>query len=479
MKTAPLRIFVEIPPEFVSQAKYALAFLSASWGLRAEVIQDPGKRASCTLVYSSRQPVLRVEEQLAIPFDGVLYDPSTPCRTGEMDGRPIWMREGVVTGEADLIGATFRLLTLADESQVPARARDDCGDFLISGLPKERAESAGVPLADHHARILLERVLAHSPGLRERLLPRWPHGKTYAVCLSHDTDAVHIGHPWEMAAAMAKWITRRKKIYWEMIRSGLAHLHIPADNPYWGFPCWREYESSRDIRSCFYLAVPPRKCGRHLHDCRSTVFDGWVDWDPLRTMRDEGWEFGLHAAIRARSDPEEIALEKLAIEERLGTRIGGLRHHYLAIDHTDPSTTFRSHAGAGFIYDSSVGWKRCPGFRAGTSLPYEPYDPRSKGPIPLIEIPLCLMDNYVLTGAAGAASEKGASVVSAVSNAGGVVTLNWHTETFKVQVEFEEYQKALEGILGPILSDRDAWFATPIEVARWWRDRTESLRCEE
>jgi hypothetical protein len=468
-------VLLDIPTGFVPHAQYACGFFSDAWGLRVETTCDLSRRAAAHILYCAQEHELRLDGPITIPFDAALYELMTECRAADMGGRSVWCRAGAAPAAADLIAATFRLLTMAEEQQIRPVSRDSLGNFLIDALPPGRRTTIDMPLADHHASLLLEKLLQAAPQLRKHTVPRWPEGKKYAVGLSHDCDTMHPGHPREVAASAAKWLLRRKRVFLNMAVSGLKYRHSPMESPSWGFSGWRQYEEQHTVRSCFYLPPPPLACRRRLNDCKSDAFSAGIDWKVFQDLNGQGWEFGLHPVLNAKDNPEEFLLEKAALEERLGAPVEGLRHHYLAIDNLHPYRTFRKHAAAGFLYDASLGWQEKAGFRAGTALPFQPYDPELYAPLELIELPLTLMDTYVMNGDAARAVEAGVAIAGTVRDAGGAMMLNWHTETYCDRLLYRGYRTVLDSILQPLFTDRSAWFATPREIAMWWRSRRAAL----
>ena len=441
-----------------------------------EVTHGPGNVTGAHLVYARLSAGIAVRGAVAIPFDERLYDPHTVGAATVRDGYPVWGRHDAPSEGWDVIAATFRLLTLADEQQIDPAARDGLGNFLVGALPAERAAMVDEPLADNHAALLLDKLIKIQPDLREAREPRWPEGKRYAVCVTHDSDAMHRGHPRELATALTKWLVRRQRVFLDMALEGLKYRHAPMANPSWGFDGWRDDEARHGFRSCFYLAVRPLGCRRRLNDCKSDALVAGIDWSVFQQMRGEGWEFGLHPALDAQRDLDEIVREKRALEERLGAPLTGIRHHYLAIDNHHPWETFRKHLAAGFRYDSSLGWHDQPGFRAGTALPFRPFDPDAEEALDLIELPLAVMDCQVALGSVGTAEAQATLLADKVRQGAGVLVLNWHTETYCNRLLYAGYRTLYERILAPLLADGDAWFATPNEIAGWWRGRAERLR---
>lgn len=471
-------ILLDLPSDYILQSKFVLEYFSLSWGICIEVTMDPAELNIAQVIYTSdTEKRSDKDRQILIPFDVLLYDPTSICYSTHVDGRPVWTRQGSDPSEIDLIASTFRLLTLLDEQQIVPSARDYLGNFLVEDLPSGRQATIDVPLADNHASLLLERLLKIVPRLSETILPRWPEGKKYAICVSHDCDAMHRGHPREIITALGKWLVRRKRVYWDLAREGFNYRHSPMTNPSWGFNGWREFESKRDIRSCFYLAVRPLRCRRMLNDCKSDALVAGVDWQVFREMRAQGWEFGLHPSLNAKGDKEELSLEKRALEDLLEAPINGVRHHYLAIDNINPHLTFKKHVSAGINYDSSLGWQEKAGFRTGTALPSQPFDPETGRLLNLLELPLILMDTYIMRGDASQAVQSSLKIADTVRKSGGVLTINWHTEAYCNRLLFTNYLNVFDDIITPLLADQSVWFTTPGKIDAWWRSRIGALQC--
>ena len=470
-------VLLDIPSDFITQATYVFNFLANAWGLQIDVSCNKIALTSFHIYYGNRYQAPYCDGAIFIPFDALLYDSQTVCTYVGCDcSTGSWTVETRDT-DIDLVASTFRLLTMADEQQIDLSLRDRLGNFFVDALPAGRRGSIDLPLVDYYAAFLLNRLLRLTPELRSAILPRWPNGKKFAVCLTHDGDLTHMGSPLELATALVKGFVRRKRVFFDMAFEGVRYLRSPMDSSLWGFSGWAEYEMDHDMRSCFYLAVSPRKGMRRLNDCKSDVFSRGVDWKVFQSMQKQGWEFGLHPSLDARKDVEELMLQKKAVEERLEASIIGLRHHYLAIDNQNPHLTFEKHVAAGFSYDTSLGWQEKAGFRTGTSLPFRPYDPVRKAAFPLIELPLVLMDTYVMgQGDVELATKVGRRITGLVRDVGGLITLNWHTETHCSKYIFLNYLTVLKNILEPLLEHNDTWVATPLEIAEWWNYRNDKLQ---
>ncbi|PYU29039.1 MAG: hypothetical protein DMG32_01180 [Acidobacteria bacterium] len=276
----------------------------------------------------------------------------------------------------------------------------------------------------------------------------------------------------EMAYNLGKAVLRRDAISFRMFKDGFTYFRRPAANPLFGFPKWRRIEQPW-LRSCFYLFVRPKRLKRDLNDCRSTVANQPVDWRLLHSMADAGWEFGLHAPIHAKEDVWAFREGKEFIEQQLGRPVVGLRHHYWALDWGQPHLTFRRHVQAGFRYDTSIAWKDRAGLRAGTCLPFQPFDFGTDRALDLYEVPSAIMDGHIRTPGRqlGHAVGDSLAVIDIINQRGGVALLNWHTEAACNDYHYTGDLPVLLGIFERVLHDSDVWLATPQELVRHWHER--------
>lgn len=469
-----LLVGIDVPESYFNKACYVFELFAQAWGLGLKFARNTNQAVTCDILYTAQPGQIEAAGPVVIPFEEGLYGMGARCEVVRKDGLELYLGGGR-TG-SDLVAATYRLITLLDEALVPPEDRDRRGIFLVDKLPPNLREASRIPLVENHARHLLERLLRARPHLASQRLPRWPDGKKYALCLTHDTDAATLGAPRELLTNLAKFLLRREGVHGRMFLEGLRSRR--GANPYFSFPGWGRYESAHGLRSCFYLFVKPLRCKFDLNDCKSDVFTSKVPLDDLKRLARSGWEFGLHPAINAKTDIDEFIHAKRLIEDRLETHVYGLRHHYWALDWAKPYLTFRKHVNAGFRYDSSIAWRDQPGFRAGTCLPYRPFDPARDKTLDMYELPACLMDGHLISGSQTKPNivTEGIAVLSQVKSQGGVAVLDWHTEAFCNAYLYQGHLGVLQQILADFLQDADVWLASPWEVVKWWHQRSLMLR---
>ena len=455
----PLRILLDIPEEYRSRAEWVLSHASTVWGVPVDAApSSPAADVAYSATSGSAPAAWR--------FDPSCYQPGGSFGVQSHGGALVWAGG---TESPDLLGGIYRLLTLLDESSIPSEQRNALGVFNTAALPESRRAVLDRPLVEHHLDELWKLVMEVRPDLQR--VPRWPDGNRWACVITHDTDAVSLGRTRELAYNAAKLIVRREPVRLTMMLAGLRHRRAPISDPYYGFPEWRSLEAARDVRSAFYLFVLPKGMRRHVHDSRSSVTDPGIDLAPLREMADAGWEFGLHASIHTRTEPEGFRRSRELLEAHLDRPIHGLRHHYWALDWKRPWQTFHQHAAAGFRYDSSVAWRDVPGYRAGTSLPYRPWDPEQRRPIDLWELPAAIMDGHFLEHRSTGTEESVLSVIEETRSVGGMLVLNWHTESANQAFTRAGFRDAFERILTKVSEAGDAWITTPVQLLDHWETR--------
>lgn len=453
---------------------YTLSELSVRWGIPVTFTDNP---ARCHLLYSSHPSADNDKKSLWIPFDPSLYQPKTQCQIYRVDGFHCWgPQRATDPGQIDLIGGIYRLLALLDETQVSESDRNSLGIFNAASLPLSRRSAINIPLVEEMAELLLLRLKKTFPELKLTPRPRWPMGKRWALVLTSDTDSIHLGDWRDILYNFGKWLLRRNKVYLEMVGAGIKSRGRLKDNPYFNFPRWSEWLEPWGVPITFFLFLQPRGVPRHLHDCRTSVDNQPVEWEMMKQLTRRNVEFGVHPSIFSKNETRAFQEARKWLEEKLQQPVKGLRHHYLALDWREPWKTLRKHQEAGFLYDSSLGYRDTPGFRAGTSLPYRPIDIESNEVLNMIELPMFAMDSQLALNnnyASSPPADIGEVIrgIEQIKKWGGVVVLNWHQEGFWNRGLTRGYFDWLTIILDRFLPDEECWLTTASQVAEHWLAR--------
>ncbi len=312
--------------------------------------------------------------------------------------------------------------------------------------------------------------------------PRWPDGKPFAVCLTHDVDAVSLYSLKQSLrsrkAQLLNGVGAFQKVM-SLVSVGIdlarAGIRSGQKDPLHCYERWLEVEKEVDAHSTFFFwpglsAVTKRyhtDCTYELYD--SVVFDNQrcTVAEMIREIDRQGWEIGLHPSWYSFDDADELKRQKETLENALGHEIVSVRQHYL---HYDIRVTPAVQAEAGFKYDSTLGFNDNIGFRFGTCYPWNLYDLKIKKRLPIKEIPLIIQDGAMLAPTKGMRLDEGTAfqyikqIAKTVEKVGGVLTLLWHPNSIIKPDWWNLHLRTLE-----YLKKKNAWFGAVREVGERYK----------
>lgn len=335
---------------------------------------------------------------------------------------------------------------------------------------KQTPKKVSPPLVDFYEYILFNLILQ---GCNEVSIPfirksYWPSGKKFAVCLTHDVDEF---------VKTYQWVTRPLRYAGKGDIRGIKNQmksfsrKLRGREPYWTFEDIIKKEKSLDVRSTYFFLKESgkksllRKESWHLYGRSHSLREPHVI-ELMQRLSQDGHEIGVHGSTFSYENPELLSSEIKEIEELTGASVTGIRQHRLNLK--CPETwTYQSEAG--LLYDTSLGYKAGDGvgFRWGTCFPFHPQS--TNGLLPLLEIPLALMDVTLQNESVGSGWDICTGIVEQVKTCGGVMTLLWHPAIFN-ELEFPEigtwYWKIIQ-----VCKEDDAWITTGRDIASWWQNR--------
>ncbi len=281
------------------------------------------------------------------------------------------------------------------------------------------------------------------------LSPEYPHGKKFAVCLTHDIDAIKQTLTNCAVESVKSTIKGNYKHSLQYTISGLDK----KQHPFRDFERIMEIEEKHDAKSSFYfLALKPGE--------KDYNYDLEEVGDEIRDISDNGWEVGLHGGHESYNNLKVMMQEKKLLENVLGEKIVGYRNHYLRFKTPD---TWELLSKAGFKYDTTFGYSDCAGFRNGMCHPFRPFNLNTGKEIDILEIPLVIMDRTILDYMR-LNSEKAwkltKQLIDRVEQHRGVITILWHNSSMD-----GDYLKFYERIL-KYCSDKNAWMTSGEEILK-------------
>lgn len=342
----------------------------------------------------------------------------------------------------------------------------------LTHLKEGKKDIIAVPFVDYYCDFLLSSLqMIHNeqniPLVHKAL---WPEGKNFALFLSHDVDELKKSYQW----ITQPWKhTKTCNIYGLYNQYLSLKQKVRGIEPYWTFEQLMRIEDELGVKSSFYflnekgiVRITNRKTWRHL--------GRRYDWNSpqvktiMNKMYCDGWEVGLHGSFYSYLDHEKICSEKNALEKVIGVSgIVGVRQHNLNIKIPD---TWIGQEKSGLLYDTTLGYNDCIGFRWGTCLPFHPYIPDEKRTLKLLEIPLIIEDLPFFRNS----NRRGDAlkIIKEVMNQHGVLTLLWHHTVFN-DFEYPGWSNAYKQII-EFCKKREVWITTGKNITQWWLQRENS-----
>jgi peptidoglycan/xylan/chitin deacetylase (PgdA/CDA1 family) len=313
---------------------------------------------------------------------------------------------------------------------------------------------------------------------------RWPDGRPFAICLSHDVDLVSDGvTPGQALRSMRlAWLgdgrSARDRAL-RFARPGVRAVRALRDGISTAprtdaLERCLEIEKRNDVSATYFFTAYPGGDG-HRFDCVYDFGDrcrfggsATTVAELMRSVDRDGFEVGLHGSYNSALLPGRLAAEKAAIEQATGLSVTSTRQHFL---HWDIRRTPTLQQDAGFSADSTLGFNRNIGLRSGTSLPFRLFDVDADCAFELVELPIVVSDPALLRGDAlelgpELSRETLRAMLDRVSAVGGVATLVFHPNNL-VQVD---YLRLFEDAVA-YGRDRGAWFASVRDLDGWFRTR--------
>ena len=467
-----LRIGTDCPEEIRPALGYTLRVLGEGVGVQLRIAAI----ADGDICYSAHRPDHR--DTPWIPADFGSWGGAASL--SELDHTPWFGRlatdpDAVFPG--DLFLGLWTVLSGRLESDLP---RNAFGVPMLGEATPEIRRLFQRPIASEYVR-LFQAMIRTRWETRIQCIPLWPDDCRSALVLSHDVDrplsrpdAQHYrrrvardfktGHLASAARAAAGYVKN-------VVLKGDVMADADAD-PNFGFRAWQRFEATCESRSAFYVATrhsaePGAQREEVNYDFRAPAI-----LETLKSLVGAGWEIGLHASIACRDEPWRFREERDALARAVGTDVFGLRHHYWALDASNPADTLRQHADAGFRYDSSLGFNDSPGFRRGLAWPFSHVDPATTTALDILQIPPTLMDGGIFYDPSAAADgrERIRRHIDTVFSVGGAVVLNWHVEQSNPE-RLHGAGPALMDVLREYRHDTSIYRASPLEMADWWLER--------
>ena len=347
--------------------------------------------------------------------------------------------------------------------------------LLTAGQPED---FASVPTLERHIAFLRNLIVSHGLPLVE--IPPRPAGHEFIVCLTHDVDHVGIrnhkfdhtmfGFLYRATFGSLLEVARGSKTFGQFAANWLAVLKLPFVHLGLAKDFWYQFDRYVELEngaaSTFFVIPKQGQTGLDADGNRpakrAASYDARYLKDILRGLKNNGKEIGVHG-IDAWRNAAAGRDEKKIISELVGATEAGVRMHWLYFGE-------HSHAKlekAGFTYDSTVGYNRTVGYRAGTTQVFKPLTTAQ-----LLELPMHIMDTALfypsyLNLSPQQAEERIRPLMANAVQFGGALTVNWHDRSIAPERFWDgTYRWLLEEF-----QTQGAWFATAAQAVAWFKKR--------
>jgi len=303
--------------------------------------------------------------------------------------------------------------------------------------------------------------------------PKWPNNAKFAVCLTHDVDRVKKSHQY-ITHSLKALVGFRFRDLIRQICDFRFYFDDIEKNPYWNFPRIMELERRHGVKSTFFFLNESGK-PELLKPKTWKLYRGRYSFnDPnmkriIKKLDSEGWEVALHGSYRSYNDEELLKKEKRELEDVIGTKVLGIRQHYLNLK---IPKTWEFQMNAGFKYDASFGLKYTTGFKKARYHPFYLFNNSFlEIPLAIMDIGLFLMrisedDVYPQTRKNEDDILKDIEdLMNIAEERNGLLTILWHQRVFN-EKEFPGWVKIYEKIIIES-KKRNAWITNCRGVLDW------------
>lgn len=426
MTPSPFPCCLEGPAAWLPQARYALQMLLQPLGLAPTWV--PREDLHSTGLYYGPTPdglgdavwTMPVQEATLAYFAHRRPYPPTNVAWSTWDGTQVPVLFALADGTPDLIAGAFFWLSGWQEWTNPVRDRH--GRFPYAASLQKAWGVVDVPVVDAYRELLAEALLARGVALNRRT---W-HGKSWALCPTHDVDYLRKWRPGILYRETVPYFlrnARREPLGTRTRRLGRAVQDwlTPGDPYRTSLERMQAEVEKRGATATYFL-----KAGAHEpYDVPYPLHRGYMH-RRLLDLQSKGFEIGLHPSYFAYAHPGYMQQEAAHLAEVMGTAPTAVRQHYLCFE---APTTPRLQAGAGFEVDSTLGFAMQEGFRFGTCHPFQLFDIPRNAPLPLWEMPLLLMETTLFNRRHLTVDEAIAqtrTLLHTCRRFGGVCVTLWH-----------------------------------------------------
>jgi hypothetical protein len=381
--------------------------------------------------------------------------------------------KGKIGGKFDFVMGSWNQKPLL---QLPSNLFQSVYEMLNFGLAEEEAAEPFIDLIIEE----IKKFMAKGSCFVEVLAKPW--GVPYSVALTHDVDHLslrehvkdrvfygrvryglrsvlknYLGKPLGLTDEWRTW----GEVSMQLVNSGIAALRVVfpiLKDPWESFDKVIALEDGCGAESSsFYFAQKP---GRGIvYNTNSPEYKRIT-----RYVAQCGREVGVHS-MDGWDDTSEAALEYANHASNFENTEFGTRVHWLYFG----DRTWKNFTKAGFLYDTTFGFNKTVGFRAGTAQVYRPYNAE------IWELPLHIQDGALfrrgyLSLRPKQANQRALETMAKSARLEAMCTLLWHVKS--LSTEYTTWTETYRALLEQAQQD-GAWMSSGLNIVKWFAQRRE------
>jgi len=307
--------------------------------------------------------------------------------------------------------------------------RDKHGRFLAENSALTKSGSLTIPVVDHWAKMVLEKIQMAFPDVDGQLKE---HNDLFTVDV--DNGFAFKGRGLRSKAAILKAQLKGKYAEAKERKAVLAgELQDPYDNYKKICACVKDPKAL-----IYFVLFAERGENDHGADPSSPDFQ-----EAIKEMS-KGAEVGIHPSYASNDVAGAMETQAKQLGQIVGQSITKSRQHFLRFD---LPATYRQLVTAGIKEEHSMGYADRAGFRAGTCRPFKWYDLSNEQTTALNVIPFACMDTAFadhLGLGPEEASTKIKEMFDIVRKVNGSLVSVWHDRVLADRDEYKGWWKVFE-----------------------------------
>lgn len=324
----------------------------------------------------------------------------------------------------DIIQSSFFMLTRYEEVLLWDKIdKDIYGRFSAKESLAYKENFLHIPIVNEYIEWLWQWIDFFNLGYKRKNI--WGE-YDFAACLTHDVDM-----PFKYIYPLKNDIQNLKYkkallAYRDIFLHTLSNIDYRKD-PFYTFNYIRKTEKKYNFTSSFYFMAG----GTSDYENFYSIDDKRVE-KLINILHLENCEVGYHYSFNSYNDFYQRKKEKNLLDKYVPNKIYGGRNHYLRFKVPESWSISEE---IGLLYDTTLSYADCSGFRCGIVLPFKPFDIIQNRKLNIWEIPLIVMEGslkdkkYMNLNIEDSINEIKIKI-DVVKKYKGVFTFLWHNSSF-------------------------------------------------